>query len=70
MIIRTLFTSVRNEADRVGPPSHIGFTHVNSHALRALYEVLCGSGCWSSECFPNTVESIPHQNKGCLDSVG
>jgi hypothetical protein len=47
--------------------SPIGLTHVDSHALRALDEVPCGSGCWSSGYFPNTVEFIPHQRKGCLD---
>ena len=35
--------------------------------MRALYEVPCGSGCWSSAYFPNKVEFIPHQSKGCLD---
>ena len=34
--------------------------------MRALYEAPRGSGCWSSGCFPNTVEFIPHQSKGCL----
>jgi hypothetical protein len=33
--VRTLFTSVRNEADRVGPTSLIGLTQVGSLALRA-----------------------------------
>jgi hypothetical protein len=45
----------------------VGFTHVASHVLRALYEVPCGSVCWSSGYFPNKVELIPHQSKGCLD---
>jgi hypothetical protein len=65
--VRALFTSVGNEADRVGPMSPIGLTHIDSHALRVLDEVPCGSGCWSSGYFPNTVECIPHQSKGCLD---
>jgi predicted ATPase len=28
---------------------------------------LCGSGCWSSGCFPNKVEFTPHQSIGCCD---
>jgi hypothetical protein len=44
--------------------------HVDSHALRALYEVPYGSQSWSSGYFQNKVELIPHQSKGCLDSVG
>jgi hypothetical protein len=31
--------------------------------LRALYEVPCGSGHWSSGYFPKKVELIPHQSK-------
>jgi hypothetical protein len=27
--------------------------------------VPCGPGRWSSGYFPNTVEFIPHQSKGC-----
>jgi hypothetical protein len=46
--VRTLFTSVRNEADRVGPTSPIGFTHVGSLALRAHSCVPYGSGGWST----------------------
>jgi hypothetical protein len=61
--VRTLFTSVGNEADRVGPTEPVGFTYADSHALRALYEAPCGSGCWLSGYFPNTVELIPHQSK-------
>jgi hypothetical protein len=64
--VRTLFTSVGNEADRVGATQPIGFPYVDSHASRALDEEPCGSGCWSSEYFPNKVEFIPHQSKGCL----
>src|SRR5262247_2850247 len=64
--VRTLFTSVRNEADRVGATQPVGFTYVDSHALRTLYEAPCGSGGWSSRYFPNTVGFIPHRGKGCL----
>jgi transposase-like protein len=64
--VTTLFTSVGNEADRVGATQPIGFTYVDSRALRALDEPPCGSGCWSSRYFPNTVELIPHRGKGCL----
>lgn len=63
---RTLFTSVGNEADRVGATQPIGFTYVDARAFRALDEAPCGSGCWSSKYFPNTVEFIPHRGKGCL----
>jgi hypothetical protein len=61
------FTSVRNEADRVGPMYPIGFTHVGSRALRAHFYARCGSGGWSSGSFLNTVECIPHQSIGCGD---
>jgi hypothetical protein len=64
--VRTLFTSVGNEADRVGATQPVGFTYVDSRALRALHEAPCGSGGWSSRYFPNTVELIPHRGKGCL----
>jgi hypothetical protein len=30
--VRTLFTSVGNEADRVGATQPVGFTYVDSHA--------------------------------------
>jgi hypothetical protein len=63
--VRALFTSVGNEADRIGPTQSVGFTHIDSHVLRALHEAPCGSGRWSSGCFPNKVEFIPHQSKGC-----
>src|SRR5262245_14880692 len=63
--VRTLFTSVRNEADRVGATQPVGFTSVDSHVLRALDEAPCGSGYWSSAYFPYTVECIPHQSQGC-----
>jgi hypothetical protein len=65
--VRTLFTSVGNEADRVGLTQPIGLTHVGSLALKTHFYALCGSGCRSSGYFPNTVEFIPHQGKGCLD---
>jgi hypothetical protein len=65
--VRALLTSVGNEADRIGLMSPVGFTHVDSHALRALDEVPCGSGSWSSRYFPNKVEFIPHQSNRCLD---
>src|SRR5262245_49142696 len=59
-------TSVGHEADRVGATQPIGFTYVDSRAFRALDEAPHGSGGWSSEYFPNTVEFIPHRGKGCL----
>jgi hypothetical protein len=31
--VRTLFTSVGNEADRIGPTEPIGFTHLGSDIL-------------------------------------
>jgi hypothetical protein len=65
--VTTSFTSVRNEADRVGPTSPIGLTHIGSLALRAHSYARCGSGGWSSGCFLNKVEFIPHQSKGCCD---
>jgi hypothetical protein len=46
--VRTLFTSVGNEADRVGPTSPIGFTYIGSLALRASSYAPCSYGCWSS----------------------
>lgn len=49
----------------LGSPSS-GLTDADSHALRALSEALCGSGCWSNGYFPHTVECIPHQSQGCL----
>ena len=39
--VTTLLTSVGNEANRVGPPSPVGFTYAGSQALRALDEALC-----------------------------
>jgi deoxyribonuclease-1 len=45
----------------------VGLTHVDSHALRTLYEAPYGSGRRSRGYFPNKVEFIPHQSKGCLD---
>jgi hypothetical protein len=33
--------------------------------MTAFY-ALCGSGCGLSGYFPNKVELIPHQSKGCL----
>ena len=47
----------------LGSPSS-GLTDADSHALRALSEALCGSGCGLSGYFPNTVEFIPHQSQG------
>jgi hypothetical protein len=64
--VRTLFTSVGNEADRVRATQPVGFAYVDAHAFRALDEVPCGSGGRISRYFPNTVEFIPHRGKGCL----
>jgi hypothetical protein len=43
--VRTLYTSVRNEADRVGPTSPIGFTHSGSLALRTSSDAPWGHAC-------------------------
>src|SRR5688572_10879547 len=64
--VRTLFTSVGKEADRIGATQPIVFTYVDSRALRALYEAPCGSGGWSSRYFADTVGFSAHRGKGCL----
>jgi hypothetical protein len=61
--VRTLFTSVGNEADRVGPMYPLGFAHLGYHAFMAVSYAPYGSGCWLSGCFPNTVGFIPHGSK-------
>jgi hypothetical protein len=58
--VNTLFTLARNEADRVRPTQPIGFTSLDSHALRALYEAPCGPGCWSISCILGKVGFIAH----------